>query len=191
MTRPRAAAARRRRPSAAPSSFLMRLSASLTHVILLAQVLGLLANFLWYWEIYTADMVGFVYVGGDIAGLFAYFAFMLFAVLLFWLAPRRFWVSLHPVTLGLALVMLASHRLWGANAVGLALAAVLGALVGRYIYRFVLLYPRAALLLTALCVPLLRFFTPRPLAPYMIICAGMLLITLVCAAPLLRRLQPR
>ena len=173
------------------SSFFMRLSATFSHVILLAQVLGLLANFVWYSGVSTADVVGFLYVGGDIAGLFAYFGFLLFGVLFFWLAPRRFWVSLHPVTLGLAMVMLASHRLWGAHGTGLALAALAGALVGRFTYRFVLLYPRGALLLAAACVPLARFFLPRFFMPYAITCAGALLIALVFSAPLLRRLQPR
>lgn len=182
--------AARRRSGRGRAALLVRFSTVFTDIILLAQVLGALANLLWYLEISTADLVGFLYVGGDIAGLLAYFGFMLFGLLFFWLAPRRFWMSLHPLNLGLALLLLAQHRLWDGSALLLAPAAAAGALAGAALFRWALRYPRMALIAFAAGAPLVRYGMPREVAPYALALFGALFIMLVVARPL-RRLRPR
>ena len=169
---------------------LFRISYRMTDVILLAQVLGLLANAIWFLEISTLDIVGFVYIGGDIAGLFAYFSFVLFGMFFLFLAPRRFWRSLHPLTMGLALVMLASHRLWHAPPLLLIVAAIAGACGGYWLLRPILRWPQAALALSLLMLFLARFTIPRELAVYTIIFAGAALITLTLG-PARRRFATR
>ena len=170
------------------ASLLQRISRPLADTILLAQVLGIIANFLFYSSINSSDFVGFIYVGGDIASLFAYFAFMLFGALFFWLAPRRFWMSMHPMTLGLAMLMLSTHRLWNTNFLLLELAVFAGGIAGGLLYRWVLLRPRDSLFAAAMIILLSRYTLPRELVHYAIAFGGTLLVVMVLA-PRLARLR--
>lgn len=179
---------RRRRRQWLP--LLIRISRPFGDVILLAQLLGAAANAVWYLELSTSDLVGFVYVGGDLAGLLAYFSFMLFGLLFFFLSPHRFWRSLHPLNFGIGLMLLATHRLWSAQS-GLIITALLaGMLAGRFLFRQALTYPRWTLIVCVLLIPLGRFALPYWLAPYAITSFGALLAMLVCAPTLLHLLRP-
>ncbi|MCH9704588.1 MAG: hypothetical protein K0U15_00465 [Proteobacteria bacterium] len=173
------------------SKLLRRFSHGLGDVILLAQLLGACANFIWHYEISTTDLVGFIYVGGDFAGLLAYFTFILFGLLFFAIQPRRFWYSLHPLNLGIALILLSSHRLWSANGLLLTLAVLTGALISRLIFYRVILYPRASLALLLLITPIARYAMPRELAPYAFILFGTVLAMQICTPPLLKWMRRR
>lgn len=195
----------RRRPP-----LLHRLSAAYTDIVLLAQLAGAAANFLWYTELSTTDLVGFIYLGGDMAGLLAYFGFTAFGILFFITAPRRFWRTLHPATFGIALLLLASHRLWNANPAGMLAATAAGIAAGVLLRRPILRHPRTALLACATILFLLtltrrlsRHLLPhigtadtvtvtiavRAAAPYAITLLGALLIALPLL-PALRRRRP-
>jgi len=89
--------------------FIFRVSQAYSDVVFIALLAGAAANMLWHLSIYMSDAVGFIAVGGDIAGLMAYFGFIFFGCLYFWLRPNGFLRSIHPINAGFAQLFFPRH----------------------------------------------------------------------------------
>lgn len=87
-----------------------RVSESYGDIVLLALLAGAAAKVAWHGGFGNADWLGFVYVGGDIAGLLSYFGFILFGALYYWRHSAAFWRTMHPLNFGLTLIAPGLYR---------------------------------------------------------------------------------
>ena len=160
-------------------SFLLTVGAVYADVVLFAQIVGMGANLLWFFEINTSDTVAFLYVGGDFAGLLAYFGCFLFGFFHFLWAPGRFWYGLHPLNLGIALILLSSHRLWAAQWWGLVAAVLVGGGLAWAGKRWFNQFPRGTMIFIVAVFAFGRLMLPREwLSAYLACGLGAVLIFL-------------
>lgn len=89
--------------------FIFRIGGVFSDLVFCALIVGGVGKILWHSDASTRDWVGFLSVGGDIAGVMAYFSFLLFGFFYFCLRPRLFWRSGHPINFGLALLLMPSY----------------------------------------------------------------------------------
>lgn len=154
-----------------------RISNVYADIILLAQVLGLAANVSWALQINRSDWVGFMYVGGDIAGLLAYFGFFFFGFFNFFLNPTAFWHTIHPINFGLAIILLSTHRIWGSDPAGIVVAGIAGVAAAAVLGLGLRRYGRSLIISCVLLIAIGRYGLPHAMLPYAAAWFGFLLLS--------------